>query len=127
MSFVKSGSRAPRGGFPTSRNVASSGGCCQKARSHSQRSVIMMTVSSLAKNSDRRFSRTTSLSKPPNISIFGTVLMSGSELLGHRRFLELNYELLAMRAIRGLWLSRWYPTAVVVLVLLTSVVLQTLP
>jgi hypothetical protein len=53
--------------------------------------------------------------------------MSGSELLERRRFLELNYELLAMRAIRGLWLSLWYATAVVALVLLTSVVLRNLP
>jgi hypothetical protein len=53
--------------------------------------------------------------------------MSGSELLERRRFLELNYELLEMRAIRACWLSLWYATAVVALVLLTSVVLQNLP
>src|ERR1700738_4263908 len=94
MSFVKSGLRAPRGGFPTSRNVASSGGCCQKARSHLQRSVIMIGASSLTKNSDKRFSRITSLLKRPSISIFGIVLMSGSELLEQSRFPKLNYELL---------------------------------
>jgi hypothetical protein len=53
--------------------------------------------------------------------------MSGSESLGHRRFLKQNYELSGMRAIRALWLSLWYATAVVALVLLTSVVLQNLP
>jgi hypothetical protein len=53
--------------------------------------------------------------------------MSGSELLEHTRFPKLNYELLGMRAIQALWLSLWYATAVVALVLLTSVVLQNLP
>jgi hypothetical protein len=67
------------------------------------------------------------LSRRPSISIFGIVLMRGSELLEHRRFPKLNYELLGMRAIRALWLSLWYATAVVALVLLTSVVLQNLP
>jgi len=53
--------------------------------------------------------------------------MRGSELLEHRRLPKLNYELLGMRAIRALWLSLLYTTAVVALVLLTSVVLQNLP